>query len=207
MKQNTIYLSCVSVVLIFFSMPLFANSSQLENFSLDNYNVVGTNQSVLQCGSSPVDVITAFDAQILIAISNSISPDKVTALTDWMHFSIPSLSSNNFSELKFKSMPDDMQRLLFLCLAWNESNRLKLFSIPDVALQNVASRLRQDRPWKSLSPEIAKKADDLSDGSLKLFVYMVLRTNVFTSSRGGLLKNKSLWFIPWNWLGSSEEKT
>jgi hypothetical protein len=192
---------------LFFPSLLFAQTPSSPKYSAEDYQVVSTNQSVLQCGSARIDVITAFDAEILLSISNAISADKTVLSTDWQSFSNPSFSSSNFSEFKYKKLPQDMQRILFLCLSWNESERLKLFSIPDVALQNVANRLRNDRPWKTLPADMAKKADDLSDGSLKLFVYMVLRANVFVSSRGDLLKNKSLWFIPWNWLASSGDKS
>lgn len=176
------------------------------DFSEKYYEPVFINQSILECGgTNHFDVYSSFDIEVLLSISKAISSTKVNLETNWENFLPPSFTSANFNENEFNTLPSDIRRILFLCLAWNESDRLKLFTIPDSALENITTRLREERPWKNLDAKLVKKIDNLSDTTLKEFIYIVLRADVFESVRGDLLNNKSLWFIPWDWLTANQK--
>ena len=175
------------------------------DFNEKTYDVLFSNQSILGCGgTNHLDVYSSFDIKILLSISNAISSNNIIVETNWDNFHPPSFTSVNSNETQLNALPNDIKRMLFLCLTWNESDRLKLFVIPDAALENVSQRLHSERPWKNLDAKVVKKADNLSDSTLKEFIYIVLRANVFESVRGDLLNNKSLWFVSWNWLTANQ---
>ena len=197
-------------ILMCFFYPCFSfaqSKSWNENiFNSTEYEPVFTNKSILSCGKSPnLEIYSSFDFDILLSISNALSSVKVPITTNWQNFTPPTFNSLNLNEAQYKSLPGDVARVLYLTLTWNESQRLKLFLIPDAALQNVATRLKNERPWQNLDAATVKKADNLSQESLKEFIYIVLRANVFESTRGNFLDNKSLWFIAWDWLVLSNE--
>ena len=177
-----------------------------KQFKSMGYEPVFNNKSILSCGKSPnLEIYSSFDFDILLSISNALSSVKVPLTTNWQNFTPPTFNSINLNEAQYKSLPGDVARVLYLTLTWNESQRLKLFLIPDAALENVATRLKNERPWQALDATTVKKADNLSQESLKEFIYIVLRANVFESTRGNFLDNKSLWFISWDWLVLSNE--
>ncbi|MES2614455.1 MAG: hypothetical protein V4591_03470 [Bdellovibrionota bacterium] len=195
------YISFIAV--LFYCSSICAQTSMLDenDFNSNKYEEIFSNRSILGCGADGrVDVYSSLDIQALLSISNAVSAVSVSQHTNWENFTPPPFTSVNFSEARFKALPDDVKRILFLCLTWNESERLKLFVIPDAALDNISKRLHEERPWKNLDAKLVKKLDALSNETLKEFVYIVLRADVFESARGGLLENKSLWFISWNWL-------
>lgn len=194
--------------LFFLLSYLFVFSAKADVISLkaNDYEEVFTNKSILSFGMNDhTEVFSQFDLQIILLISNAISNDVVPIVTNWNSFNPPDISSANFTESKFLALPKDLQRILFLCLTWNESERLKLFIVPELALENVANRMRIERPWKNLDVNTVKKADTMSDETLKYFIDIILRANLFKENRGDLLKNKSLWFVPWDWLLDRDE--
>lgn len=194
--------------LFLFQLLFIANVSYAQNtllnetyFKTEKYDVIFTNHSIVEFGTAPnLDVYSSIDIQALLAISNAISSEKVALVTKWDQFNPPPMTSLNFNEAQFKNLPEDVKRILFLGLTWNESERLNLFVIPDEALENVSQRMIEERPWKTYEMSVVKKIDSFSKETLKDFIYVVLRANVFQSVRGDLLNNKSLLFINWNWL-------
>jgi hypothetical protein len=199
MMKKIIQFFIFSFVLV--SLSSFAQSLDANKLKEQGYELVFTNQSILSCGVNPnLEIYSSFDINILLNLSNVLSNNKIPISTNWDHFIPLHFNYLNMSETDFDLLPKDVSRILYICLTWNESQRLNLFQIPKAALENIASRLRKERPWQTLDKASVEKADALSDESLMQFINIVLRANVFEASRGNYHQNKSLFLIPWDWI-------
>jgi hypothetical protein len=169
----------------------------------ESLQFVSKNKSIMTCGdeSSPFFVYSELSIQAILSISNVLSGDQVPLETQWDSFA-PLDESHSFVTLKeqeFSKYPKDVQRILYYCLAWDESSKFKLFTIPQEAVDNIAVRIKIQRPWKVLSKEVAQRIDHLSDQKIRNFVYLILRSNVFHSVRGDFKQNQTFWSIPFSW--------
>ena len=99
-------------VFIFFCITIRSYSQTLnENgLNLKDYDIIYTNQSILQCGQGKnLAIYSSFDIKILLAISNAISTSKVMLNSNWDNLNPPALNSNNFNE---KRIPDVLLTVL-----------------------------------------------------------------------------------------------
>lgn len=163
------------------------------------------NISILSCGKDlHINVYSSLDAQALLDISNVIFKEKIPLTADWDHFKPPSLhyqlGANKIENILDLSLwPKDIARLLTLCLVWNEVNRSYLFELPGHTISETLDHIKTQRPWKTRSPLVAQRIDNFSDKTLKEFVELLLRVDAYLSARGGLEKNPSLSYIPFEW--------
>jgi hypothetical protein len=194
------------LLFIFYYSQTFANDNEIiKELNTNQYEMVYSNTAILKCGQGEnQNIYSSFDIKVILSISNAISSQQIPLTTNWDYFHSPAINMQTINEKKLSNLPLDIKRILFLCLTWNESERLNLFTIPDSALENIATRLEKERPWKKLDHATSLKADNLSKDTLKEFIYIVLRANVFESVRGNLENNKSLWFMNWSWLINTE---
>lgn len=186
------------LTLFFFN---FLSSYSEENHTdFSKYHVTYANRSVMSCGNSAEDrFYTSFDIQALLLISNEISNHKVPLTTDWNVFEPSSIGISDKKGLEDKDWPADERRIVFLCLAWDESKRLNLFSVDDKDVELSLGKIKRQRPWTSLSKETSKRFDHLSEAKLRQYIKMVLRADEFEKARGGINQNPSLWYIPFSW--------
>ncbi|WGL58488.1 hypothetical protein QEJ31_08030 [Pigmentibacter sp. JX0631] len=164
-------------------------------------SVVFKNRSIMSCGQKTgLSVYTSLDIQAILSISNLLSQDKISLTTNWDTFT-PSFASTSSSlnEKDFLTYPADVQRIIFLCLTWDESYRLKLFNIPIEALDDISSEVIKKKPWQNLQNEVAERIDAFSKFTIRDFVHLVLRANTFYYVRGGLNKNPTLWSTSFVW--------
>lgn len=147
---------------------------------------VSTNRSIMSCGErSGLSVYSSLDIKAILAISNMLSSDVIPLETDWETFSPLKSSSTigNLNDQEIQKFPKDVQRILFYCLTWDESFRLKLFQIPQEALENIASTVKKKKPWSVLNKEASERIDKFSDTTIRDFVYLILRADVLLYKR------------------------
>lgn len=164
---------------------------------------VHKNRSIMSCGdkNNGLSVYTSLDIKAILAISNMISTEVVSFETNWDTF-YPSQNTSTTGLLDgkiFLSYPKDVQKIIFYCLAWDESVRLKLFEIPQDVLQNILNKVISQKPWKVLSNEDSKRIDEFSKPTISDFIYLILRANVYYSIRGDVEKNSTLFSTPFSW--------
>lgn len=160
-------------------------------------NLIFQNRSVLKCGAFQEETIfTLLDVETLLAISNFLSKYPIPLTTDWNNFSTPKI---NLYRLSYET-PQDVLRILFLCLNWQDTKLANLFSISDTELKNDLERIKKRQPWDIYSDETQQKINSLSDASLKQLVEIVLRANLAEPVRGNLKTNQSLKSVKFTWL-------
>jgi hypothetical protein len=199
----------ILVLSLFLQSISFAQNVQVdildtvpETLNLEKDAASYKNKSIMSCGApASQTVYTLTDVEIILSISNLISKQKVDLTTNWNEFVLPTVTTRPGQELNMQHWPADLQRIVFICFAWNESSRLGLFKPSAENLQKFLKTVREQKPWSAFqSPSLNRKVERMSDDSLLLFIEMVVRTNLFTYSRGDLGKNQSLWYIPLHWL-------
>lgn len=154
------------------------------------------NRSILKCGTFQDEtVLTLLDVQTLLAISNLLY-DKIPITTDWNNFSAIKVNLYRLSD----KIPQDVLRVLFLCLNWRDTKLTNLFATSDSELQDYLIQVKQAQPWKIYSVETQKKINQLSDNDLKELIDMVIRAKLAQSVRGDLKSNQSLKSIRFAWL-------
>lgn len=176
-----------------------------EFYNSKKFELLSENKSLLLCGSGKKSVVfSTFESKLLLVLSNYFLNKKLNPDIDWIHFTPPPVSSENFSETNMKLLSSELKQLLFVCLVWHDSQRLELFVIKDEEIQKQLLRVKKDRPWKTLPEALVSKIDQLPEQNLKKYIYMILRTQIFQDTRGNLLQNKNLWFTHWTWLVPSK---
>ncbi len=189
---------------LFFNASLFAQKLTITNpvgKTIPDGKVVFKNRSIMSCGQKTgLSVYSSLDIQAILSISNMLSQEKLPITTNWNEF-VPSSSSTSvgLNEKDYLTYPGDVQRIIFLCLTWDESYRLKLFNIPIEALDDITNDVIKKKPWQTLSKEVAERIDAFSTFTIRDFVYLVLRANTFYYVRGGLNKNPTLWSTSFFW--------
>lgn len=193
------------ILLFVISINAFAQKIYLINpvgKNLPEVESLSKNRSIMSCGErNGLSVYTSLDIQAILAISNMLSPEMISLDTNWDIYS-PLQDSPNAGSLNEKEVlnyPKDVQRILFYCLTWDESYRLKLFNIPQDVLENITSSVIKQKPWKALPKNIAEAINNFSEPTIRDFVYLILRANVFYSIRGGFDKNPTLWATSFTW--------
>lgn len=193
-------------ILFFISLNVFAQSIYLINpvgkDLPDGATSVSKNRSIMSCGErTGLSVYSSLDIQAILSISNKLSSDIVTLETNWDTYSPLQEASalGGLNEKEVLKYPKDVQRIIFYCLTWDESYRLKLYSIPQDVLENISSNIMKQKPWDVLPKNVAEKIDRFSEATIRDFVYLILRANVFYSIRSGFEKNPTLWATSFAW--------
>lgn len=189
---------------LFFQNSLFAQKLSITNpvgKTIPEGKIVFKNRSIMSCGQKTgLSVYSSLDIQAILSISNMLSQEKIPLATNWDVFLPSSLStSTGLNEKDYLSYSTDVQRIIFLCLTWDESYRLKLFNIPIEALDDITNDVIKKKPWQNLSKDVADRIDAFSTYTIRDFVYLVLRANTFYFVRGGLNKNPTLWSTSFSW--------
>ena len=164
--------------------------------------IISTNRSIMSCGErTGLSVYSSLEIQAILSISNMLSTEKIPLDTNWDTFtpSINATSTGSLNEKTILNYPPDVQRILFLCLTWDESYRLKLFNISNEALEDITISVMKKKPWTVLPKNISDRVDAFSQLTIKDFVYLILRANTFYSVRGGFNKNSTLWATSFAW--------
>ena len=194
------------IIFLFIPANIFAQNIHLINpvgkAIPESAVVESINRSIMSCGEGTgLSVYSSLDIQAILAISNMLSTETVVLSTNWDTYSPLQQSSvsGNLNEKEVINYPLDVQRILFYCLTWDESYRLKLYAIPEDVLENIAASVIKQKPWKVLSKEVAERINHFSEATIRDFVYLILRANVFYSIRGGFNKNPTLWATSFAW--------
>ncbi|WP_186646548.1 hypothetical protein [Fluviispira vulneris] len=193
------------LILLFFPWKAYGQSVIFSNpvgENLPEYKLISVNKSIMNCGDrSDLYIYSSLDIKAILSIANFLSDEKVAMTTDWNTF-LPMTynpTSSGLNERDIGNFPEDIRRILYICTTWNESFQLKLFSIPKEAIENITKSVKTNRPWQSLSQEEAYQLDHFSEATLYDFVYIILRSNVYKSIKGGFEKNPTLWSTPFTW--------
>lgn len=199
-------ISKYNIVLFFISINAFAQKNNLlinpVGKELPEVTSISKNRSIMSCGErTGLSVYSSLDIQAILAISNMLSSETVPLETNWDTYSPlqDSATMGILNEKEILNYPKDVQRIIFYCLTWDESFRLKLFHISQDVLENITSNVIAKKPWKVLPKNIAERINNFSEPTIRDFVYLVLRANVFYSSRGGFDKNPTLWATSFAW--------
>lgn len=195
--------------LLIVSSLIFQNSIFAQKLTITNPvgktipegKLVFKNRSIMSCGQKTgLSVYSSLDIQAILSISNMLSQEKIPLVTNWDVFLPSSLSTSaGLNEKDYLTYAADVQRIIFLCLTWDESYRLKLFNIPVEALDDITNDVIKKKPWQNLSKEVSERIDAFSTYTIRDFVYLVLRANTFYYVRGGLNKNPTLWSTSFSW--------
>lgn len=164
------------------------------------------NRSIMSCGSNDsINVYSALDVQALLAIANELDT-KIELTTDWNTYMPPTQGRlPKLVELNTSKWSTDVKRMLFLCVVWNETNRLNLYAVPDTELAQALQTVRDKRPWSIYPAPLAQRMDALSNPTLKDFIHIVKRAQTYRSQRGEFDKNPTLWHVPFAWrVGQSQ---
>lgn len=201
MLKITKYLLC-SIFLQ--SLSLYAQKLNIINpvgNKISEGTVIFKNRSIMSCGQKTgLSVYSSLDIQAILSISNMLSQEKIVLTTDWDTFQANSLAtSTSLNEKDYLTYPQDVQRIIFLCLTWDESYRLKLFNIPVEALDDIANDVVKKKPWQGLKKDVVERINAFSFYTIRDFVYLVLRANTFFYVRGPLNKNPTLWSTSFSW--------
>ncbi|MGY3803229.1 hypothetical protein ACWNT8_04085 [Pigmentibacter ruber] len=195
--------SVILLVTLSFS-PIYSQKLIITNpvgKALPEGSVVFKNRSIMSCGQKTgLSVYTSLDIQAILSISNLLSQEKIPLTTNWDTFT-PSFASTSSSlnEKDYLTYSADVQRIIFLCLTWDESYRLKLFNIPIEALDDISNEVIKKKPWQNLQKEVSERIDNFSKFTIRDFVHLILRANTFYYVRGGLNKNPTLWSTSFVW--------
>lgn len=190
---------------LFVSYGAFAQKIILTNpvgKKIPEANIVSKNRSIMSCGErTGMSVYSSIEIQAILSISNMLSSEKIPYITNWDTYmpTMNSASTGALNEKEFLSYPVDVQRIIFLCLTWDESFRLKLFNIPNEALDDISNDVMKKKPWRVLSKQVSERIDNFSLLTIKDFVYLVLRANTFSTVRGDFSKNPTLWATSFVW--------
>lgn len=160
------------------------------------------NRSIMSCGSNEtVNVYSALDVQALLALSNQLFNTKIPLTTNWSTYIPPTQGSRlpKLADLNTDKWSADVKRMLFLCVVWNETNRLNLYAVSERELTQTLQIMRAQRPWSVYSTPVAQRIDALSDATLKDFIHIVQRAHTYSSTRGEFDKNPTLWHVPFAW--------
>lgn len=195
----------IIIILFFIPINVFAQKIHLINpvgKKLPEVTSLSKNRSVMSCGErTGLSVYSSLDIQAILAISNMLSSEVIPLDTNWDTYSPlqDSPTAGTLNEKEVLNYPKDVQRILFYCLTWDESYRLKLFNIPQDVLENITSSVLKQKPWKVLPKNVAERVNNFSEPTIRDFVYLILRANVFYSIRGGFDKNPTLWATSFAW--------
>ncbi|KAB8030793.1 hypothetical protein [Fluviispira multicolorata] len=198
-------------------LPHFQSNAQTSIISnpvgekIPEHKIISINKSIMSCGDrSGLYIYSSLDIQAILSISNFLSDEKVKMTTDWHSF-LPmkyNSSSSGLNDKDILNFPDDVKRILYICTTWNESFQLKLFQIPKAAIDNITSNVKKQKPWQDLNAEDAKQLNNFSEETIRDFVNVVLRSEVYRSIKGGFNKNPTLWSTPFTWrmINTTSEK-
>lgn len=155
------------------------------------------NRSILKCGAVQDEtILTLLDVQILLAISNFMSKNPVPITTNWNNFRDPKINLYRLSN----QIPQDVLRVLFLCLNWQDTKLANLFVVSDAERKSHLQKLRENKPWKMYSDETQRQINSLSDAYLEELLDIVLRANLAEPVRGDLKTNQLLKSVKFIWL-------
>ena len=202
--MSTIY-KFILLILYFIPINAFAQKVYITNpvgKKIPEATSISKNRSIMSCGErTGMSVYSSLDIQAILAISNMLSSEIIPLETNWDTYS-PLQDSPNVGTLNEKEVlnyPKDVQRIIFYCLTWDESYRLKLYNIPQDVLENISNTVMKQKPWKILPKINADRINNFSELTIRDFVYLILRANVFYSIRGGFDKNPTLWATSFAW--------
>jgi hypothetical protein len=193
------------IILFFIPINVFAQKFYLTNpvgKNLSQATSISKNRSIMSCGEkTELSVYSSLDIQVILAISNILSSEVVPLDTNWDTYSPlqDSPTAGTLNEKEVLNYPKDVQRIIFYCLTWDESYRLKLFNISQDVLENITSSVIKQKSWKGLPKNVAERINNFSEPTIRDFVYLILRANVYYSIRGGLDKNPTLWATSFAW--------
>ncbi|APJ02549.1 hypothetical protein [Silvanigrella aquatica] len=168
----------------------------------DDVQSIFKNRSIMSCGErTGLSVYTSLDIQAILAISNMLSSETIPLETNWETFSplLENVTSASLNEKDVLKYPHDVQRIIYYCLTWDESYRLKLYDISQEVLDSIAANVIKEKPWKVLPKTIADRINKFSRASIRDFVYLILRSNIYFSIRGDFSKNPTLWATSFIW--------
>jgi len=198
-------ISKIVFLFLFVNLNAFAQKIVLTNpvgKKIPEATLISLNRSIMSCGErTGLSVYSSIEIQAVLSISNMLTSEKTPLETNWDIFS-PTINSNStgsLNEKEFLNYPPDVQRIIFLCLTWDESFRLKLFNISNDALDDITNSVMKKKPWSVLPKKVSERIDTFSQLTIKDFVYLVLRANTFYTVRGGFNKNPTLWATSFSW--------
>jgi hypothetical protein len=193
------------IIIFFIPINVFAQKIYLINpvgKKIPEVISISKNRSIMSCGErTGLSVYSSLDIQAILAISNMLSSESIALETNWDTYSPlkDSPTAGTLNEKEVLNFPKDVQRILFYCLSWEESYRLRLFNIPEDVLENITSSVVKQKPWNVLSENVVERINNFSEPTIRDFVYLILRADVFYSIRGGLDKNPTLWATSFAW--------
>lgn len=163
----------------------------------DEEELVFENRSIIKCGPSPHEtILTLFDVRILLAISNVLLDTKVPLQTDWIGLDEPPIVSDK----NLNDIPEDIARVVFLCLNWEDLKIGNLFAISKKERHDVLLKIKQEVPWNVYSKDVQEKMKHFSDQYLGKMIYIVLKAKYSQPIRGDLMTNPALKSIKFAWL-------
>ncbi len=155
------------------------------------------NRSILSCGQKHSGtVLTYLDVKALLVISNTFSQNAVQLTTDWQKLNTIKINLNKISS----SVPQDILRVLFLCLNWEDTKLANLYNVAAEELIKHVKKIKKEKPWKIYPLEVQQQINRLSEAQLTELVHMVLRAERNKDAQGSLFENPSVKSIPYEWL-------
>jgi hypothetical protein len=160
-----------------------------------------TNRNVLAVGDT---TYTVFDAYGVLLVYKSITKNLKKIQSDFLSDEVFPILSKDLQSSSVEAKMLEKTLLLFLCLSYQESLKLKLFQPDEKTIQELKQKIideRREIVSKGLATEWQTKVEQflLEDKFVLRYLNVVLRGLAFEKSRGGLSKNPVLLSQAWHW--------
>lgn len=162
-------------------------ASEGEIQSIEKAKPVSSLRWVAVCGQQNY---SSAQIQTLLKMYRFITKDPSKPTIQWDR---DSLKKYRFSPKNFKKLPQDIQNFMFLCTAFEDIQKLNVFTISADTVDEVYKKFQETQSHH--------KTKDFTEASLRdrEKIAMILRALKYKKMNEGLPENFSLFSIPFAW--------